>query len=289
MAKECFDVVITGGSGRVGMLLATAALSQGKRVLVLDRVAPLQPRGVEVKILDLCHIANLRSISIKASSLVHLAAIPSPRLASPEEVFENNVLATFNALEGTRDWDISTIVLASSEAVYGFAFSAPQPPPGYLPIDEDYPLSATDPYGLSKIFSENLCEAHVRRGDCERAIALRFSWILEPNAQVNAVEQISTNVSRGLSKMFAYLDIRDAISVIVHSLTAKTNGFSPYIVAAPDTLSRSPTIPLANSHFPDSPWRSRPSTFGSLLQSSRIKEIGFTPSLSWREVNAVPT
>jgi len=289
MTKERFDVVITGGLGRLGTPLAAAARDQGQRVLVLDRLAAAPPPGVEAEVLNLRDIGDLRNLKVKTSSLVHLAAIPSPRLASPEEVFENNVLTTFNILEVARDWGALTVVLASSEAVYGFAFGNARPSPAYLPVAEDHPLEATDPYGLSKIVSEDLCRAHVRRGDCERAIALRFAWILDRNDQVSAVEQLELNVARGISNMFAYLDLRDAIAAVLRSLETTRVGFSSYVVAAPDTLSRLPTEALVATHFPNSMWKGGLYPFGSLVRSSRIENIGFMPRLSWRETCASPT
>ena len=86
----------------------------------------------------------------RADALIHLAAIPSPPLGSPLDVFATNTQATFVALEAAGMAGIRRVAIASSTSVTGLPFASPPVSPLYVPIDEDHPNIGNDPYALSK-------------------------------------------------------------------------------------------------------------------------------------------
>ena len=64
-----------------------------------------------------------------------------------------------NCLEAAERGGVGRFVLASSEAVLGFAYRTRDLKPDYFPIDEDHPLRPQDSYGLSKVAAEEACRA----------------------------------------------------------------------------------------------------------------------------------
>ena len=84
-------------------------------------------------------------------AIFHLAAqIHVDRsIVNPQETFDINVTGTMNILEYARMNDVNKILFASTSEVYGSA--------KYVPMDEDHPLAAQHPYGVSKIAADRLC------------------------------------------------------------------------------------------------------------------------------------
>ena len=87
-------------------------------------------------------------------AIIHLAAqIHVDRsIVNPSETFKVNVEGTLKILEFSRVNDISKILYASSSEVYGSA--------QYVPMDEDHPLAAKHPYGVSKVAADRLCYSY---------------------------------------------------------------------------------------------------------------------------------
>ena len=69
-------------------------------------------------------------------------------MQKPLEYYDNNIAGTISLCEAMRDAGVKNIVFSSSATVYG--------DPASVPIREDFPLSATNPYGRSKLFIEEI-------------------------------------------------------------------------------------------------------------------------------------
>ncbi len=81
----------------------------------------------------------------------------------PLKYFHNNITGTLNLLEVMQDFNVKNIVFSSSATVYG--------DPASLPIREDFPLSATNPYGRTKLMIEEILQ-YLYRSDRNWNIAL---------------------------------------------------------------------------------------------------------------------
>src|SRR5688500_17026287 len=82
----------------------------------------------------------------------------------------NNVLAAAQASA------VKKVVCGSSLAVYGFYYPSTELQPAYLPVDEDHPLRPQDPYGMTKLIGEKLCDALSQKTGAQVA-SLRFAGI----------------------------------------------------------------------------------------------------------------
>ena len=149
---------ITGGSGSIGSELSKAILSEGDE-LILSKDASLrieEPAYFE-------QLENPEEIDV----VYHLAAasfVPKS-WESPQDFVKVNVLGTTHVLEFCRKYNIQLVYVSS------YAYGIPQ----YLPIDEQHPVSAANPYGLSKIMAEQLCEFYGNNFDLSYIIVRPFN------------------------------------------------------------------------------------------------------------------
>jgi UDP-glucose 4-epimerase len=153
-------ILITGAAGFLGSHLSEKYVHEGNVVYALDNLM----NGNLNNIRTLLHKKNFKFIHddirrdevysklpTDLDAIIHLAAqIHVDRsIVNPAETFEINVEGTLKILEFARMNDIKKILFASTSEVYGSA--------EYVPMDENHPLSAKHPYGVSKIAADRLC------------------------------------------------------------------------------------------------------------------------------------
>lgn len=153
-------ILITGAAGFLGSHLSEKYVNEGNIVYGLDNLL----NGNLNNIRTLLHRKNFKFIhdDVRNKSLyatlpndldavIHLAAQihVDKSIINPEETFDINVSGTMKVLEYARMNDIKKILFASTSEVYGSA--------KYVPMDENHPLAAQHPYGVSKIAADRLC------------------------------------------------------------------------------------------------------------------------------------
>jgi nucleoside-diphosphate-sugar epimerase len=142
-------VLITGGSGYFGSVLAEQVRARGDRVRILDVNAPEQAADdVEVVLGDVRDVAAVRAASEGVDLLLHnVAQVP---LAKDRELFRAvNVVGTANVLVAARDAGVSKVVHTSSSAIFGI--------PEHNPVTEETPGRPVEAYGRAKLEAEQLC------------------------------------------------------------------------------------------------------------------------------------
>ena len=165
------SILVTGGAGYIGSHTCVALLEAGYDVIVADnfanssaeslrRVAQItgkQPELVEVDLSDAAQVEKLFDQVGPLEAVIHFAALKAvgESVAKPLEYYYNNMTATLNLLRAMKDHQVRRLVFSSSATVYGV--------PEQLPVGEDAPLSATNPYGYTKLMIEriltDLCRA----------------------------------------------------------------------------------------------------------------------------------
>ena len=155
------EILITGGAGYIGSHAVKKFLNEGHRVTVIDNLS----RGFgeamdiltgygdltfqEVDLRDFEAVKNIFASS-KFDTVLHFGALclVSESMQAPEKYFDNNVYGTSNLLKAMRDFSVKNIIFSSTCAVYGESV--------YLPIDEEHPKNPNNPYGESKLMTENI-------------------------------------------------------------------------------------------------------------------------------------
>ena len=158
-------ILVTGGAGFIGSHTVVELLEAGYEVVVIDNFSNSKPEVLEkIKIItnknfafyegDVCDKQILQQIFTdhQIDATIHFAGLKAvgESVIKPVEYYSNNLISTLHLLEVMREFDSKRIVFSSSATVYG--------DPHTLPIDESFPLSTTNPYGTTKLFTERILE-----------------------------------------------------------------------------------------------------------------------------------
>lgn len=175
------QILVTGGTGFIGSHTCVALLDAGYDVIVLDnlcnsdasvigrigQICGREPAFVEGDIRD---ADLLKSLFTKhsISAVLHFAGLKAvgESVKKPQEYYENNVVGTSVLLSAMQQADVKTIVFSSSATVYG--------EPDNVPISEDSPRSATNPYGDTKLTIENMLAELYQSNPGWRIARLRY-------------------------------------------------------------------------------------------------------------------
>ncbi|HEX9153635.1 MAG TPA: UDP-glucose 4-epimerase GalE [Candidatus Saccharimonadales bacterium] len=143
-------ILITGGAGYIGTVMAALLLEKGYEVIVLDNLSQghkeAVPSGVSRFIHgDIADIASHISPEEGIDAVIHLAAFiaAGESMVKPEMYWQNNTVGTLKMLDGLRSLNVKKLVFASTAAVYGN--------PVELPITEKAPTTPTNTYGMTKL------------------------------------------------------------------------------------------------------------------------------------------
>ena len=156
-------VLVTGGAGYIGSHTVLLLLEAGHRVLVLDNLSNSSREAlrrvekitgarltfVEGDIRDSAGL-DLLFQTHDIGSVIRFAGLKAvgESVANPLAYYDCNVVGTLRLLEAMERANVRTLVFSSSATVYG--------DPASVPIQEDFPLSATNPYGATKLHIENM-------------------------------------------------------------------------------------------------------------------------------------
>ena len=166
-------IVVTGGAGFIGSHIVDK-LSESNEIIVIDNLSSGKEEFVSksAKLVK----ADLASDDIEdylrgAEEVWHIAANPDVRIGaeSPEEIYRNNILATYRLLEAMRKAGIERIIFTSTSTVYGEA--------SIIPTPEDYPPHPISLYGASKLACEALIESYCHTFDMQAWI-YRFANVI---------------------------------------------------------------------------------------------------------------
>jgi UDP-glucose 4-epimerase len=157
------NILLTGGAGYIGSHAAVVLTEAGHQVVILDNFCNSQRSVLEslARILsmavpfvegDVRDTALIKKIlqDHNIDAVIHFAGLKAvgESAQKPIDYFDNNVGGTVSLLQAMSACNIKTLVFSSSATVYG----APQ----YLPLDENHPTHATNPYGRSKLHIEEI-------------------------------------------------------------------------------------------------------------------------------------
>ncbi|PRR79154.1 UDP-glucose 4-epimerase [Clostridium liquoris] len=157
------SILITGGAGYIGSHTAVELLEKGYEIVIVDnlinsneeslnRVKKITGRDFKFYKADLCDKEAVRKIfkENNIDSVIHFAALKAvgESVSIPLRYYNNNLMSTLNLCEVMNEFNVKKLVFSSSATVYGN--------PSTVPITEDFPLSATNPYGRTKLMIEDI-------------------------------------------------------------------------------------------------------------------------------------
>ena len=156
-------ILVTGGAGYIGSHTCLRLLEEGYEVVVVDnfcnskpesleRVKQITGRSLVIYEADICNREAMQKIfnSHSIDAVIHFAGLKAvgESVEKPMEYYNNNVYGTLVLCGVMLQAGVKNIVFSSSATVYGLS--------DQVPFTEDMPTSATNPYGRTKLFIENI-------------------------------------------------------------------------------------------------------------------------------------
>jgi nucleoside-diphosphate-sugar epimerase len=258
-------VVVTGGSGRLGQYVIRELFTHSHAVASLDSVKPRECLCPTYAV-DLTKLDRLIDHFKGADAVVHLARIRFPYtetgfdaakqqwefsdLPGDADRLNQNIAMTGNVLAAAEACGVKRIVCGSSLAVYGFYYPTTKLLPDYLPVDEEHRRRPQDPYGLTKLLGERLCDALAQRTGA-RIASLRFAGVYTEAHRSMLLERRKDPLIRGTGALWSYIDVRDAARACRLALEANFTGHQAFNICASTTIMDIPTRELLARYLPE--------------------------------------
>ncbi|PGK22469.1 UDP-glucose 4-epimerase GalE [Priestia megaterium] len=156
-------ILVTGGAGYIGSHTCLELLNSGHDFVVIDnfcnskyeslkRVCEITGKSFKFYEIDLLDKQALDDVFIEneIDIVIHFAGLKAvgESVSVPLHYYLNNITGTINLCEVMRKHNVKKLIFSSSATVYGM--------PNQVPISEDFPLSATNPYGRTKLVIEEI-------------------------------------------------------------------------------------------------------------------------------------
>ena len=171
-------ILVTGGAGYIGTHTCVELLNIGHEVIIVDdlsnssklaveRVEEITGKAVDFYQVDIRNEEELESVFEKAEAeaVIHFAGYKAvgESVAKPWMYYDNNINGTLILLKVMKKFNVKKLVFSSSATVYGLTNEPPH--------TEDMPLSATNPYGQTKLMIEQIL-TDVQNANPEMSITL---------------------------------------------------------------------------------------------------------------------
>lgn len=175
------NVLLTGGMGYIGSHSAVVLSELGHQVVLydnlsnsrdtvhgkLERITGQRIPFVKGDVRDTELLKNTLATHC-IDAVVHFAGLKAvgESVEKPVDYYANNVQGTISLLHAMQSVQVSTLVFSSSATVYGA--------PKYLPLDENHPTRAANPYGRSKLHIEEMLKDVAASAPDWRIVCLRY-------------------------------------------------------------------------------------------------------------------
>jgi len=175
------NLLVTGGAGYIGTHTLVELTKAGHTFTVIDNFYNSKPQALknveqitgkpvrffEGDLLDREFLASVFDRD-KFDGVIHFAAFKAvgESVAKPIEYYNNNLTGTLNLLAEMKRYGVENLVYSSSATVYG--------EPETVPVTEDFPTSATNPYGWTKWMSEQILQDVAKADPDFSVILLRY-------------------------------------------------------------------------------------------------------------------
>jgi len=243
-------IAVTGSSGFVGSQLVQQLKKAGHQIFSLDIASGI----------DLTNWNEVKKTPA-IDCVFHLAAktfVPAA-FKNPQSFYHTNLISTLNALELCRR-DSAKFIYASS-----YVYGAPK----YLPVDEEHPTGAHNPYAQSKLMGEDLCKAYWRDFSISSCIIRPFNIYGPGQPSSFLIPEIIRQAQAGNiclkdprpKRDFIYID--DVISAYMACLNFSEQGVTAFNIGSGKSFSvkeiaqmiakqfKSTTLSFLNEHRPN--------------------------------------
>jgi UDP-glucose 4-epimerase len=208
-------VLLTGSSGGVGRVASGALSAVGWSVRPFDLADGNDLRDPRA-VLD---------AMTGCDAVVHAGALAHDSAGSPADIVATNVLGTWHVLVAAEEYGVSRVVSFSSAQVFGFAEG--EGTPAYLPVDDDHPVRATRPYGMSKRLAEEMCEAWTTRTGIPTVVLRPVMILTDDSLAFHSAET---------AEFGAFVHVDDVADAIVRALAVDLHGHHRLTLCGPGSF-----------------------------------------------------
>jgi UDP-glucose-4-epimerase GalE len=185
-------VLVTGGSGYIGSHAVRDLADAGHEVVILDNLStgnPALAKGFHLVQGDIADRALVTSLLADVDAVMHFAASAyvGESVSNPRKYFHNNVESALLLMDSVLESNVRQFVFSSTCATYGI--------PEKLPITETSHQKPINPYGVTKLFFEDVLSAYsVAHG--LRYVALRYfnAAGAHPNGEIGEIHNPETHL-----------------------------------------------------------------------------------------------
>jgi len=149
-------ILVTGGAGYVGSIVAEELIRKGYKVVILDNLQQGHRQAIlpeaELVIADICDTEALERFFChhQIDAVMHMAGetVVEYSMTDPKRFFRNNIVGGINLLDTMLKHEVAKLIFSSSAAIYG--------QPDSTPIEEDHPTITINSYGETKLMFERI-------------------------------------------------------------------------------------------------------------------------------------
>lgn len=295
------NVLVTGGSGKIGGYVLRELLSAGHTLSNFSQTTPLveQVRHIQGDITDL---EQMLHACRDQDAVVHLAAVPGPGITTPERLMYVNDRGVYNVLEAAVASRAQKVVFGSSKEAMNTDYRRFDTRPRYFPIDEEHPAQPRNEYGISKLINEITCKRFTEAygigaislrinhnwylDRAGAAVAVRSGWNRERTVeeQWEGYRRYIVDSDRGRSNLWTVTDARDAARAFRLAVENDSIGHEVFLINGADTCSLEETPTLAARHYDGVPLRRPLTGFDSFVSTAKARNLlGYEPVHTWRQ------
>ena len=175
-------ILLTGGLGYIGSHTAVEVINQGFEAIIVDdlsnskikvldnieKITGIRPKFYQIDICNKDELFKIFEENPDIFAVIHFAGYKAvgESVKEPLKYYQNNMISTFNLLEVMEKFKCNNFIFSSSATVYAVSEK--------MPLFENYPLGASNPYGRTKLFNENVLIDYQKANPNFSAILLRY-------------------------------------------------------------------------------------------------------------------
>ena len=289
-------VAVTGGNGTIGRRVLAGLSDAGYGTVNVSRGSRREDVAddyLRADLLDAGEVYGALATS-DADAVVHLGMIPTPSESPGFVTFRSNAMTTYHVLEAAAALDVGTVCLASSLSAIGGGFEPEPVEPRYLPVDEDHPLTPSNPYGLGKQVIEVIADGFARRDGAPSVASFRFPWTIddetmrsrfvETDRSLEAVREDDDYLSQRNS-LFSYVHVDDAARAVRLAVEVDLSGHERFFLSATDTSLSTPTADVVEDVYPTATALGELDDRRTLVKTTRAEErLGWRAERTWTDL-----
>lgn len=175
-------ILLTGGLGYIGSHTAVEVINSGNEAIIIDnlsnskievldkieKITGKRPKFYQDDVCDISALKKLFAENPDIFAVIHFAGFKAvgESCKEPLKYYKNNLLSTLNLLEVMESYQCKNFIFSSSATVYAVS--------EIMPLEEDFPLGASNPYGRTKLFNEEILKDYQSAHPDFNVILLRY-------------------------------------------------------------------------------------------------------------------